>query len=429
MLTTALIVLSALIGQADDVPENVELRTKVTRLVRQLGSSQLADRDEAEAALIALGPAAIDVIDNIPASSLNGAELKSRLARVRDALYQQAVEAVTLATTVTLAAEGMPLSEVLSEIEKQTGNRIADKRADFGQRVTDPKITLAVEGVPYWQALDKVLDQAEMTTYNYSGEKNATSIVGRQEELSPRAETAAYSGVFRFEPVQVEAIRDLRNPANKVLKLFLEVAWEPRMMPIVVAQPLDAFTLTDEDGNAIEVDGQLGTVEVTVNSEMSAAELEIPLILPPRDVEKIAKLEGTLSALVPGRVETFKFDNLAKAKDTEQRRAGATVVLQEVRKNGDVYEVRIVLRFDKAANALESHRGWVEANEVYMLNPAGERNDPAGYSTTRQTPTEIGFAYQFAVEGKLDGHSFVYKTPAAIVEKAVKYELKDILLP
>src|SRR5690606_17004203 len=189
-------------------------------------------------------------------------------AKVRDALYSQAVEAAALATKVTLAADGMPLSEVLKAIEQQTGNRIVDKRGDFGQRATDPKITVSLEDVPYWQALDKVLDQAGMTTYNYSGEKYATSIVGKQEELLPRADNAAYSGIFRFEPVQFEAIRDLRNPENKVLKLFLEVAWEPRMLPIVIAQPLAAITLTDEEGGPIEIAGKMGTVEVDTNPEI-----------------------------------------------------------------------------------------------------------------------------------------------------------------
>jgi hypothetical protein len=235
--------------------------------------------------------------------------------------------------------------------------------------------------------------------------------------------------VFRFEPVQFEAVRDLRNPENKVLKLFFEVAWEPRMMPIALAQPLSAIKLKDEEGNAIEVAGSAGTVEVDTNPEISATELEIPLVLPPRGVEKVATLEGTLSALIPGRVETFTFDNLAKAKDVEQKRAGATVVLQDVRKNGDVYDVRMVLRFDKAANALESHRGWVLSNDVYLLNDKGERNEPAGYETTRQTPNEVGFAYKFVVDGTLAGQKFVYRTPAAIVEKQIKYELKDILLP
>jgi len=132
---------------------------------------------------------------------------------------------------------------------------------------------------------------------------------------------------------------------------------------------------------------------------------------------------------MPGRVETFTFENLAKAKDVEQKKAGATVVLQDVRKNGDVYDVRMVLRFDKAANALDSHRGWVLSNEVYLLDAKGVKNEPAGYETTRQTPTEVGFAFKFVIDGTLDGHKFVYKTPAAIVEKQVKYELSDILLP
>jgi hypothetical protein len=106
-----------------------------------------------------------------------------------------------------------------------------------------------------------------------------------------------------------------------------------------------------------------------------------------------------------------------------------SVVVDQVRKNNEVWEVRMRVVFDKAAGALESHLGWIFNNEAYLENPAGEQVQYATLETTRQTENEVGVAYLFDVPEGLKGHTFVYKTPVAIVNMPVEYELKDLELP
>jgi hypothetical protein len=48
--------------------------------------------------------------------------------------------------------------------------------------------------------------------------------------------------------------------------------------------------------------------------------------------------------------------------------------------------------------------------------------------TTRQSENEVGVAYLFDVE-EITDHTFVYKTPAVLLDVAVPYELHDIALP
>lgn len=152
-------------------------------------------------------------------------------------------------------------------------------------------------------------------------------------------------------------------------------------------------------------------------------------MLPDRSVKEIKTLSGTLMALVPGRVETFEFTDLATARNVQQRRGGVTLLLEQTFKNVGLYDVRIRVQFDKAANALESHRGWIYNNDAYMLDPSGQRVENAGIEATRQAINEIGLSYKFVLDDGLAGHTFVYKTPAAIVRMPVNYELRDIKLP
>lgn len=425
MLNTIVLVCCLLVGQVDATADK-ELAGKVGVLVRQLDSDALADRVAAEKELIDLGSAVLDLLPQITART--PAEVKQRLDRVRSTLEQAAIEAATKATLVTLEGE-MTLPAALAALETQTRNKIIDFRPRFGQQPRAVNVKLSLQKAPFWQALDQVLDQADMTVYNFGGEVGTLAVVARSEEELPRAGRGTYSGLFRFESVQIEAQRDLRNPANRSLRLTMEVAWEPRMTPIVLEQPLDQVSATDENGNSLPIDGQQGKLEVAVQSNIASSNLILPLVLPDRGVKKIQSLSGTMTAMLPGRVETFQFADLSQARNVEQKRGGVTIILEQVRKNLELYEVRVRVQFDKAANALESHRGWVYNNDAYLLDAAGQRVENAGLEATRQDINEIGLAYKFVLDNGLAGHTFVYKTPAAIVRMPVAYELKNIDLP
>lgn len=428
----ALLMSCLLLGQpakpAEGATKDTVLEEKVKKLVRQLDNDELAKRVAAEKELVELGPPALDLLPAVTART--PAEVKDRLDRVRKALEVASVEAATKATVVTLQGE-MSLAEAFASLEKQTKNRIVDYRQKFNQEKRDMQIKVDLEKVPFWEAFDKVLDEAQLTVYNFGGEPHTLFVVARGETDLPRSGRGGYGGLFRFEGTRVEAVRDLRNAANRSLRLTVDVAWEPRIAPIVLEQAYRDIEAVDENGKPVEVDGMAEKLEVAVQGDVSGTTLDLKLMPPDRSVKKIATLKGKLTALVPGRVETYKFDNLAKSKNVEQKRAGVTVLLEQVHKNIEVQEIRIRVQFDKAANALESHRGWIYNNEAYLLDAKGERVENAGLEATRQEVNEVGLAYKFVLEDgqTIAGYTFVYKTPAAIVKMPVEYELKDIELP
>lgn len=414
--------------EAPKPADKPDLATQVKALVRQLDDNAQAKREAAEKELVNLGA---DVLPLLPAiTARTPAEMKNRLARVRSALMKVAIEATTKSALVSLAGE-MPVSQALAELSKQSGNALVDYRERMNQEQRDPMIKVELKEVPFWQALDTVLDAASLSIYNFDEEQRALAYVARGEEAVPRVGQAAYSGLFRLEPSRIEAVRDLRNPANTSLKLTLEVAWEPRVRPIVLEQPLDEVSATDEAGAALIIDGSEGKREVPVEATNAAVELEIPLQLPERTVKQIASIKGKLTAVVLGRVESFEFANLETLKAAELERGGATVVVDSFRKNGDIYEVNMRVAFDKASNALESHRGWIYNNECFLTDPKSNRIDNVGVEATLLSDNEVGLSYKFDLgeKGSPAGHKFVYRTAAAIIRVPVEFELKGIDLP
>ncbi len=408
-----------------------QLKAKAAALVRQLDGDQVAQRDAAEKALIALGP---DVIPLLPAiTARTPAEIRIRLTRVRNELMRIEIEAATRPSEVTLSGE-MPVSKAFAEIARQTGNKLVDYRERFNQEVADPMIKVELAKAPFWEALDTVLDAANLTLYNFDEERGALAYTSRGGDAGPRLGKASYGGLFRLEPARIEATRDLKASMMHSLKLTADAVWEPRVQPIVLEIPLAEVSAKDESGGELAIDQSEGTLEVPVEGSNAGVEIEFPLSAPARSVKTLASIKGKITAVVLGKVETFEFtdiDKVERAKAAELERGGVTVIVDSCRKNGDIYDVSMRVRFDRAANALESHRGWIYNNECYMLDTKGTRIENAGLEATLLADNEVGLSYKFDIgeNARPAGYKFVYKTPAAIIRLPVSFELKGIDLP
>jgi hypothetical protein len=398
---------------------------RVKKLVVQLDDDDQSRRDAAEKSLVEIGPDLLDVLPPPPAKA--SIELRARLGRVRAAVEKTHIEAFTRPSQITLHGK-MKLSEAIASIERQSGNTLIDARERFGQEPINLEFTLDVEKATFWEALDKLLDVADLTVYPYSDSPGQLLIMNANPGDEPRSGRGAYAGLFRLEAKTLEATRDLRNERGNSLRIATDILWEPRLRPIVIEMPLAELKAIDDTG--AETPGlSEGKEEYGVETTNSALELSLQLALPKRSVSKIASLKGTFTALVPGRVEKFEFADLTK-KNVTLERGGAVVTFEEVRKNDEVQEVRMRLKFDKAANALESHRGWVLNNPAYLLDAKGEKIENGGYEPTNLEANEVGLSYYFDLEGvDLRKCRFVYETPAALFKIPVEFELKDLELP
>jgi hypothetical protein len=396
----------------------------VRKLVRQLDAAELAKRDEAERQLIEIGPAALPLLPEV--SDRQSAEFQQRLVRVRNRLQQARDREFVQGTSVTLQGE-FPLSQVFSEIEKQTGNKLLDYRDQFGQESEDPTLRLDLNRVGFWQAIDAIMDQADLVPYPFA-DQQALAFVGLDDPEALRFRNADYVGAFRVEGTRLVADRDLREPRKHTLTLTLEVQWEPRLRPIAIVQAMEDVRATDDTDSAVDVALEEATFETPLAPGTVATELQVPLFPPSDQATMITSISGRLTALLPGGEESFEFTNLEKAQNVEQRQGGAVVVVERSRKNNDLWEVRIVVRYDDPAGALESHRAWVFNNEAYLVTADGQRHNPDGFETTRQTETEVGVAYLFDV-ADLAGAKFVYRTPTVIIQLPLEYRLADLPLP
>ena len=411
-----------------------KLSGQVKEQVERLGANSLSERTDAEKVLIKLGPAVLEYLPE--ADDRTSPEVVQRLARVRQSLEQIQVDLTAKPTLVTLIGEDLPLEDVIARISQQTGNKVADYREEFGEEASGTRVSLDLDKVEFWKAIDEVLDKAQLTTYDFAGERGLF-LVNRPSHQVSRKDLACYSGPFRLEALRFEALRELRQTEGRSLRLYLNVAWEPRLRPIAIRQPLSEVQVVGSGDVPIAVANAEGEPEASVADDSAATELQIALELPPRKVEKITSLKGKLQVLVPGPMEQFRFEKLpivgdgpnAQVAKVEKRKAGVTVTIDQVRKNNDIWEVRTRIRFDKPGDSLESHRSWLFRNEIYLVGPDKKRIKPGAYEQTRQTEDEVGVAYLFDLPKGPEGMTFVYETPTKVFEMPVDYELRDLELP
>jgi hypothetical protein len=413
---------------AEDNPSDTqpELANQVRRLVRQMDDSQLKQRNDAEEALFELGPAALIHLPS-PEERLS-AEVKTRLSRVREKLELLQAELFSKSSTVTIEKQTLPLSEVFEQIEQQTGNAIVDYRDQFGQVVEDPKIEVHFDETPFWEALDQVLDQAKLSVYGDALE-DGIALVARSPGEAPVTDYTAYAGAFRIQTTEIFAQRQFRYVEGHRLQLTLDVSWEPRLRPVgLLFNEADAEATGDGD-RTIEIAGADSELTVPIHDGSTSTQIHLSLAPPPREMKQITQLKGRFTALVPGQIETFRFEKLAESKKVQQKRGGVTVTLNEVRRNNAIWEVRMKVRFDDPAGTLQSHDQWIYENEAALLAPDGNPIEVAGFETFRESMEEIGIVYLFDVEQDLKDHVFQYNTPTKITPIEVQYELKDLPLP
>ncbi len=409
------------------------LAEQINELVAQLDADTISQRDIAEKNLLALvgieGVGAEKFLKMLPVPNDNmPPAVRERLGAIRKAVEQQIASTAIEASSITLEAISWPLSEVLAKLEELSGNKILDNRGQNGEGVPDTEIILKVEDEPFWSVMDQVMDQAQLSQFAYAGD-DALALVDRGQGQANRFGRADYKGPLRFEVTEVTATRGLRNPSNQQLRLEFEIAWEPRLRPIALTQALDRMDTVTEDGNRLEV-GQPGRVfNIEVPEGTCATTINAPFMLPNRSVKTIDTLSGTLTALVPGKREKFRFEDLESKEPIVQSRGGVQVTLEKVRKNGHIWEFYMNLQLDNDKDSLASHRGWVFNNLTYLVGDDGEPIDHAGFETTRQTRTEVGIAYLFDLPDGIDGLTWVYESPVSIVEQDYQYLLQDIELP
>lgn len=415
-----LCVAAAARGQTADAA----LKDRVSQLVERLESPKMEARKAAEEALVKLGPRVLPLLPET--DKVAGAERKQRLGRVREALREANDKTNLGASKITLKVKGVRLSEVVQKLQSQSGNAITDLREAEGGEASNPALDLEIVDAPFLEALDLVCARAEVTPNFFTGD----GTIGLMPGKPPGKGMVLYTGPFRVLFRQVSTVRDLQTDAASATAV-LEVAWEPRLRPMLLALKADELKVVDDQGKAIEAQVMEESTDVVLRPENPVAELNLTLKAPDRSARKLARVKVKAEVTVPAGLRTFRFPSLTVKDPVTVKQGDIGVTLEGTEVDEQVWKVNVALAYPGEGPAFESYRQGLFNNRLWLQKADGARFEHnGGFSNTTSEGGKLGFEYLFVdAPGKPADYSLVYETPSKVLTIPLEFEFKDVPLP
>ncbi|MDB5351896.1 MAG: hypothetical protein JWN86_3143 [Planctomycetota bacterium] len=411
------------------------LKDRVDQLIEKLAAKDEKARDAAEKALVGLGAKVIPLLPD-PAK-VSGDETRKRLDKVRVALAEDMEKASLVASKVTIQGKSIRLTEVLKQLQVQTGNRITDLREANGADVTNPAIDLDLKDMVFFEALDLIAAKAEISLDFNTGDGTIGIMPGMGAGLPEQVgddpvdnkAMLLYSGPFRIQFKQYSSSRDLSTGQTGANAQF-DVAWEPRLRPMLLGLKAENVTILDDLGEKVTptVDAEAGNV--VLRPENPIAEMNVNMTAPQRKAQEIASLKVKAEVTMPAGIRSFKFPSLAETNVTKKQ-GDVSVILESSEVDEAVWKVRVMLQMPGEGPAFESYRQGLFNNRIWLQKADGTRFEHnGGFNSLGSDAGKLGFEYLFVdAPGKPSEYGLVYETPSRVLTIPLEFEFKKVPLP
>lgn len=283
------------------------------------------------------------------------------------------------------------------------------------------------EPLPFWAALDRLLDQKQLDVDFYGGGSGTLNLVRRQPGRLSRSGAAAYCSVFRIEPISVTSKRTVRQAGLSGVSLAIEISWEPQVRPIGLAFPLQEIRAMLDDGSVLLPQQSGGTIEVSTNSEIAFAECRLPLQLPEGRPRRIESLKGVIQTMLPGIRQRFEIPLSGEFNSVTID--AMTVRVGDVRQQDQLQQVSLEVELEDAGRSLESHRRWVLENRAFLQKEDGTQLSHLGFEVLSQSDSGFRVNYLFNLSDGAHRATLIYESPTSVATREIEFEIKEIELP
>lgn len=400
------------------------LKDLVGKLVERLDSKDDKRISEAEKSLIELGPKALPYLPEDKKSP----ERDKRLEKIREKLREAQDALSIVASKITLKRQGIRLTEALRELQKQSGNAITDIRDQGDGEGDNPTISLDLKEKPFLEALDEISEHADVQFNFYTGDGSVGLMAGKP----PKRKFQSFSGPFRTVLKLVASQRVFEGddaPADGNIQF--ELAWEPKVRPMLLALKSEDVKITDDQGKPVEPEINEESNQVVLRPENASAEINVKIRMPERGTKMLGSVVIKAEVTVPAAQKTFKFPNLAKPNQKiAQGDIEVTLNSNEVEEQVWKTNVTVAYKDDKGA-AFESYRQGLFNNRIWLQRADGSKFElNGGFNNSSSDGGTISFEYLFVeVPGKPEEYQLVYETPSKVLTVPVEFTFKDVPLP
>ena len=139
----------------------------------------------------------------------------------------------------------------------------------------------------FHEALDRVAKAAEVSINTATGDGS----IGITAGAPPKDPLIQYVGPFRVVFKQFTEVRDLQAGTSSA-NAQLDVAWEPRLRPMLLKLKNDGLTVKDDKDRVVKPQVMMESNEVVLRPENPSAELNLNLEAPERSATKLSSFRS-----------------------------------------------------------------------------------------------------------------------------------------
>jgi hypothetical protein len=399
------------------------LRDRVLQLVERLESPKPETRAAAQASLIKLGAKIVPLLPDVSKSTKP--ELVRRLAEIRAAVGKVDEEIDVKASRITIEGKGIRLSEAVQRLQKQSKNMVTDLRNPDSADTANPPLDLDIRDRSFFDALDVIARKAGVSTTFATGDGSVGILEGPPMPSGVKESTGPFLVTLR----QIALIRDFQA-GQSTATVQLDVSWEPRLRPMLLALKADELEVVDDRGKPVPPQIDQESTEVVLRPENPIAEVNLTLAAPDRSAKKLASLKLKADVTIPSGLKTFRFASLA-GENLSQAIGNVRVNFKNTEVEENVWKVHVVLVYPGEGPVFESYRQGLFNNRIWLQKTDGSRFEHnGGFSNTNAEGGKLGFEYIFVdVPGKPADYQLVYETPSKVVTIPIEVHFKNVDLP
>ena len=411
-MRAALLVLTLALAVEAPCQEDV----RIQELLRKLDDDSIEARASAAAGLIEMGRAALPALKRALVGA--GFELKDRLGDVIRKIQDRERLATLLPplSRITLKATDLPLREVFEKLTKQTATAI-----DYSNVPEDAKVTVALDRVPLWKALDQIC--------RASG-KVMPEIRGDHVEIVPEAFVqlpGRITDLFSVTLQRIELSTEVTFGSQERYDQFtarLQVAWGKGARPYYVVARL--AELVDEDGNQLIApnDELEPAVRSFIGPELIGMDLTLPSSRGPGpQATKITKLHVEVEFEFPLKYAEAKIDLSGGKTAGAAECAEFSVRLHKFeRQEGNLTALLVMTPKGPLEGELQS--------DTVVLRDKNGKEYPAvvtegSQANENETPFQLAFP---TVPDSIEIAELQIRLPTEVHRERIDVEMKDLSL-
>jgi len=393
--------------------------------LKRLASDRWQDRQDAEQDLIKMGEDARPFIAELRKREAGDREVRTRLEA---ALSQIDDNRVLGPSFITLHLKDATARTVFEELSKQCYAKFSSFPDNLLEESGLPKVTIDVDRQPFWTAMRQIATKTGIDLQQYNDGMRLM-----RGGFRMNSQWSVVQGPFLIVPVQLNRSQTMMlangGGSSSSFSLQMTAYSEPKLHVLSSNSAVIIDQAVDDAGNSLIATGMEN--RGYYGGGGGSWNLYAQLHYPDHPGKKIARLRGHAAFVIQTKSEKLQIDNLKTVHDSAHVIGGMPVIIHEIKKNGDNWDLRLT------ANAGTTPDAWNQLNQsvqnrLQILDAQGQSLDHRGMGS-RGENNKIEFTLTFAASVRPnDGRSstepvkLIWDIPTASKQISLPFEFKDL---